>query len=151
MALARMKVLIYIPILIAVLSGCSEPATENQKYQVSVDYEYDMSRINRPSNRLSKNTLYLFFEQIFEQDTIDIYLNTKKTSERKIITTEDMLALADVFEFKNIEAIHSIKIRMNSGPILSINTENNEKNIWRVGFWSDTLRALPLRSPPIYD
>jgi hypothetical protein len=146
-----MKFRIYIPIVIALLFGCNKPATEDKKYQTFVDYNYDKSQINRPSNRLSENTLYLFFEQNFENDTIDIYLNANKTSIRKIITTEDMLSLADVFEFNDIESLHSIKIRMNSGPALLINTKTKEKNIWWVGFWSDTLRAQPYRNAPIYD
>jgi hypothetical protein len=95
--------------------------------------------------------LYLFFEQSFKDDTIDIYLNENNISERKIITTEESLGLADVFQLKNIDSIYSINIRMNSGPILSIRTVNSEKNIWRIGFWSDTLRAQPLRSPPMYE
>lgn len=78
-------------------------------------------------------------------------MNKSDSAERRIISTEENVGIADVFEFKNIDAIHAISIRMNSGPTLIIKTKDIRKNIWWVGYWSDTLRAQPLKNPPTYE
>ena len=149
--LASMRLLAYILLSITILTGCSKNNEGHKQYQVYVDYSYDSTRNNRPSDRLSENTLYLFFEEYFQKDTIDVYLNKSDYSYHRIVSTTEMLGIADLFEFKNIEAIHTIRIRMNSGPELLINTNDKDKNIWWVGYWSDTLRAQALRNPPTYE
>lgn len=142
----------YILFLFLLLLSCNnEPTAENQKYDTTVDYNYDLTQPYRPSDRLSKNTLYLFFEQQFKNDTIDIYLNRNSIAERKVINTDEILDVAYIFEHKNMESINSIKIQMNSGPILHLKIDDPEKNMWQIIYWADTLRAQPLRSPPMYD
>lgn len=95
--------------------------------------------------------MYLFFENGFIEDTIDVFINSEDYSRRVTITTEPSLGIADVMVLHQIRAIESVQISKNNGKKLDFSLNNKEMNMWAINFWSDTLRANRLQYAPMYE
>ncbi len=133
--------------------GCTLNSDSNtgSGYMTKVDYENNSIGRKRTSKYISNKGLYLFFEQGFLKDTIDISINNEPYSSRLYMTTEEYLSLATMVEFQNIDQIETVEIRKNKGRVLQIILDDKRMNIWGINYWSDTLRAYWYKYPPVYE
>lgn len=110
------------------------------KYTDDINYRRAEHQQERTDRHLSHDTLYVFFENGFKSDTIDIKINRTKVK-TLFLTTDESLGLANMAHFGNINSIDRIDIIKNRGPALTINLNDKQMYIWTVNFYDSTLEA----------
>jgi hypothetical protein len=129
-----------------ILTGCGNRADSvyKEKYKPLVFYAdtitHRKSAEERTSRYLCDDSLYIFFENTFDLDTIDLRINGKDEGTR-ILTTDRRVGVADVTILGDIKSIGTIEITKNNGPPLTIELRDKKMYIWRVLFYKDTLEA----------
>lgn len=140
-------------ILVFLLISCRERRAHNSKKGfVKIDYEDTMGRgkCRQGNGHLFQDTLYLFFEADFQDDSVKVYVNGKE-KERRVLRTSPAVGLADLIEIDSIQLINTFEIQINDGPTGQVRLENPSKHIWAVNFYSDTLRINYLTHGPCYE
>jgi hypothetical protein len=130
------------------ISSCAvrQENKNREKYTTAVyyndDFEYqDIESQQRRTDRLiHPDTLYIFFENTFASDTVDIKIDGEKTR-TLYVTTDPSIALADMIKYGDINSIDRIEIVKNSGSPLIFEITDKTMNLWSVTFWNDTLAA----------
>ena len=128
-------------------SSCAvrEENKNGEKYTTAVyyndDFKYsDIERQQWHTNRLiNADTLYIFFENNFASDTIEIKIDGKTRT--LYLTTDPSISFADMIKYGDINSIDRIEIVKNNGAPLILNITDKTMNLWSVTFWNDTLAA----------
>lgn len=146
-----------LPIGLFISSCVGRQETEiGEKYSTVVSYNDDFEYHNqereqrRTDRLLSSDTLYIFFENGFNLDTVDIKINNSKTRTLQL-KTDQSLGLANGFLYGDIQSIDKIEIIKNKGSSLVINLADKTMNLWTVNFHKDTLRAQRRKYLPWYE
>lgn len=141
-------------LIVLIYTGCktdTKKKIENSKYDVKINY-MDRSNINWRNNfddLISKDSIYLFVEDNFNNQLLDIYLNGALKISDTIIT-DSSLGLARVYTFSKRNS-STVGIRINTGKLLLIEP-NSDQNIWRINFYGDSLLSASYSEhAPYYD
>jgi hypothetical protein len=130
------------------ISSCAvrQENKNREKYITAVyyndDFEYhDIESQQRLTDRLiHADTLYIFFENNFASDTVDIKIDGEKPR-TLYLTTDQSIAVADMIKYGDINSIDRIEIVKNNGAPLIFEITDKSMNLWSVTFWNDTLAA----------
>ena len=147
------NLIIVINILSALCTtGCvRQHESSNTKYATVIEFE-DKNHVSerriRASERLSQDTLYIFFEKGFDFDTLQIRINNDKDTKTLYLTTDKSMDLAGYLIFKYSE-VNKVSISKNDGPILTINPKNHK--IWAINYRQDSLIATGREYSIIYE
>jgi hypothetical protein len=127
------------------LIGCSRP---KDSYVTLIDYE---DRTNRLEGHrlLSKDSLFIFFEEHFNGDTVDIAFGQDKRRIR--LKTDPSTGVSKLETFGNIKDNDKFTISLNGRQEQIILIKNTSMNKWAVNFWNDTLKITVLKFAPFYD
>ena len=141
-----MRISILLPALLVSACAVRQESKNGEKYSTAVYYNddfryHDIESAQRRTNRLiNPDTLYIFFENEFELDTVEINIDGKKT-QTLYLTTDQGIELADMVKYGDIKSIDKIEIAKNNGAPLIFEITDKAMNLWSVTFWNDTLAA----------
>lgn len=132
-----MKKVLAILFLSMLLSSCQNQKQEEKfenKYDIVISYNHykidsSFARAYMNHKYLRDGNLYIIFESDFEQDTVTIEVNGK-VEISEVISTEWSTEVAKFVEFKKINTIDNIGIRINNGNMAFI--EIDTMNIFRI-------------------
>lgn len=124
---------------------------KRQLYNVKISYKDETKSVaNQHYNSLiSSDSVYLFFENGFDNHSISIFQNLHLHKEQNISTA--YIGLAEVFVLGKHEMINSVSIQLENGPLAFIDIRRSNHNIWNVNFLDNTLRISALNNAPFYD
>ena len=151
-----MKKVLVILFLGILFSSCQNQKQEEKfenKYDIVISYNHYKtdSSYSRPymnHKYLRDGNLYIVFESDFEQDTVTIEVNGK-VEISEVISTEWSTEVAKFVEFKKINTIDNIGIRINNGNMAFI--EIDTMNIFRIIYRDSILQVKIPNNVPIYE
>jgi hypothetical protein len=142
-----MNRVLFLGLLLAMFQQMSCSKDKNE-YVTIVDYVDNTNRRRGPFTA-SQDSLYIFFEENFKQDTLE--LEVEKDSRIIYLDTSPIIGLADVQIFGNIQNIKEFQISLNGKPSSKIEIKDPSMNKWAVNFYGDTVWVTVLRYAPFYD
>ena len=154
-------------ILIILLSSCGNaynsieidnlsdmPNVEQANYDVEILYTYQIDTIvNNPLNfedYYSKDSVYLIFETLFDDNNILIKADKRVVFNSKI-TTNSSTGTAKQINVGNIKSLKDIQISINNGPLIYIDMYYKDVNIIGVRYVGKKVKVLLYREMPFYD
>lgn len=148
--------LCHVGVLLLFLIGCktnknSENASFNNIYDISIVYLslLDTIKTDRYNQGVPLDSIYLFVESHFKQDTLTVYLNNKLSFEQ-IMTTDGRLGLADYFALGLDSEIGSIAVRLNHGNLAYLEISEQHHFI-RIQYRDKCLKLIAQKVAPFYE
>jgi hypothetical protein len=129
------------------LTSCSRAKS---KYVFITSYD-DNTGYNGNSSinaMVSKDSLYIFFEYGFDNDTLKIQVEEDL---RKLNLTASPFGLADIQVFGKIEDISEFRISMNGSKNHKIEVRDQSMNKWAVKVKHDTIFITVLNNALYYE
>ncbi|RKD86401.1 hypothetical protein [Mangrovibacterium diazotrophicum] len=113
--------------------GCQTDSNRINKenYNFSILYEFssaDSLREDVYRDKYSIDTLYLFIEENFNNDVLEIYTNGKPNKQLSV-KTDLSTGLADVVKIGNVVHINNLGIAINDSPVVSFELINKKMNL----------------------
>jgi len=130
----KYKQLIYLIIFsIFGVWGCQKDSNRINKenYNFSILYEFssaDSLREDVYRDKYSIDTLYLFVEESFNNDFLEIYTNGKLYKQLPV-KTDLSTGLADVVKIGNVDHINNLGIAINNSPVVSFELIDKKMNL----------------------
>lgn len=127
------------------LTNCTQ---EKKEYATIVDYIGKTDRRDGPFV-FSNDTLWIFFEENFNQDTVDLTFGQNK--DKLVLTTNLNVGLSMIQKFASFGRINEFKISLNGRQEQLVKIKNRRMNKWAINFMNDTLYISVLNKNPFYD
>ncbi len=142
---------------LGVLFSCSHTKSRsnirNDNYNFSIIFNYSDPRPDREDTyryRVSDNSLYLFFESEFVNDTITILINDTKKSEY-VLNTEYSTGIAKVVELDDFKEIRNVGVSINSSPSIRFDIVDSKMNLIGIDKSVNQVNIKFYTKVPIYD
>lgn len=126
----------------------------NKDYDIKICYLgcfnfMDTTIGNKWRYMYSKDSLYLFIEEGFDNDSMNISINNKFLY-KKLISTDGALGFSEKCAFGPIKDIREISIDLNNGPkaVIEIDTTMQLLNVNHI---NKTLIISIIKGIPVYD
>ncbi|QHT68472.1 hypothetical protein GXP67_18400 [Rhodocytophaga rosea] len=143
-------------IFLIYLIACSENYEGNKSTlttegsnKTSVDYTpLKRRRIEGVEKYIHPDSIYIYFEQGFTADLIELEVNDFKA--KQIISTTESIDFAARFVFPNMRK-EKLYIKKNHTDLLIIDLKKAITNKWAINFYQDTMYAKSLPYAPTYE
>ncbi len=110
---------------------------------VQEEYEVMFSYDNCIKEEMEHDSLYIFFESIFNNDFVEVFVNNEKEMSSSI-TTDLSLGLAKEMDLGKLSDIKEVSFKINNGKDVVIRDFNC--NFLFVGYFKDSLVEVEFRN-----
>ncbi len=135
-------------IVILFILSCEKKPTN--LYEVEIDYNLFGKYSPRNNKCISSDSLYIFYETNFDNDTINIYVGNETCSSPNI-HTDFRLGFADYHCFALEKLKHSLGIQLNDGKIAHVSIDSLKSNRLAVLYHQNVLEIRVLNYTPSYE
>lgn len=101
------------------------------------------------NEKICQDSLYLFFEDGFDNDTLDVRVGDYKRN--LLLDTNPILGLADFQSFGELKKISDFTISINGSKNHRVEILDQKMNKWAVSIRRDTVWITVLNNAPFYD
>jgi len=108
-----------------------------EKYSISLNYS------DWKNEQLKGDFVHLFFESIFDGDSVCVFSNGEKKF-NDVLTTDKILGLAKEIEIGKLSEINEISFRINNGRDIII--RDLDYNFLFIGYFKDSLVEVDLQN-----
>lgn len=119
-------------------------------YDLKINYHDTLNRniSSYWNNQLSKDSLYIYFENGFDNEKISLYIDNNLYYYDSMKTT-DQLGYAMHFVFEN--KIKHFGVRVNNGALAYLEIPHGLYHIFNVNYYDSVLVLSVLNNAPFYD
>lgn len=149
------KTMLLIIIAFFSLLSCQKKESEKKSsyyYDYEVLYNFqgkENIKDDRYRFKFSSDSLHIFVESGFENDTIEVKIDNNIIV-KDIVSTDGSTGLAKYFVFRNLNEIESFKIRFNRGPWIVLGMLDDNHNLVGVKKQNERIQVVFYKKVPLY-